>query len=79
MIGRARVTGPSGEIKDVAWVAITHEDAAGSVQALSGAMIWAIVAGIGVVILVFGTEGAFAISEDAGRVAQAECSIGGGM
>lgn len=77
MIGRARVTGPSGEIKDVAWVAITHEDAAGSVQTLCGAMSGAIVAGIRVEILIFGTEGAFAIGKDAGCVAQAECSIRG--
>ena len=46
MIFRASVTRPSGEVKDPAWITIAHEDAAGSVQALSGAMIWAIVAGI---------------------------------
>ena len=77
MIFRASVTRPSGEVKDPAWITIAHEDAAGSVQALSGAMIWAIVAGIGVVILVFGTEGAFAIGEHTGCVAQTLCSIRG--
>lgn len=79
MIGTASVTSPSGEVKYVAWVTIAHEDATGSVQTLCGAMSGAIMAGVRVEVLIFGTEGAFAIGKDAGCVAQAECSIGGRM